>query len=77
MQEHFDMTSKSKFQKEILSPVVKQGYLEQTCLNRYSSKQKYRITAAGMTVLQKIRPGVTFPNVCLTDPDNISSVSTQ
>ena len=77
MQEHFDMTSKSKFQKEILSPVVKQGYLEQTCLNRYSSKQKYRLTAAGMTVLQKIRPGVTFPNVCLTDPDNISSVSTQ
>lgn len=76
MREHLGMTSKSKFRKELLSPVVKRGYLKQTCPNPHSSKQKYRLTEAGLTVLREIRPGKTFFGVSRTELDTVSGVPT-
>ena len=69
------MTSKSKFHKGILSPLTSAGFLEMTCVNT-SSKQKYRLTEAGLTVLRKIRPGKTFFGVSRTEPETVSGVST-
>ena len=75
MQGHLKMTSKSKFHKGVLSPLVSAGFLEKTCVNSSSSKQKYRLTEAGLTVLREIRPGKTFFGVSHTDLGTDSSVS--
>lgn len=75
MQGHLKMTSKSKFQKGVLSPLVSAGFLEKTCVNSSSSKQKYRLAEAGLTVLREIRPGKTFFGASQTDPGTDSSVS--
>ena len=74
MREHFKMTSKSKFRKGVLSPLISAGFLEMTCVNT-SSKQKYRLTEAGLTVLREIRPGKTFFGVSRTEPETVSGVS--
>ncbi|MBO5680557.1 MAG: hypothetical protein J6T08_02470, partial [Lentisphaeria bacterium] len=74
MQGHLKMTSKSKFHKGVLSPLISAGFLEMTCVNT-SSKQKYRLTEAGLTVLREIRPGKTFFGASQTDPGTDSSVS--
>ena len=74
MREHFKITSKSKFRKGVLSPLISAGFLEMTCVNT-SSKQKYRLTEAGLTVLRKIRPGKTFFGVNRTEPETVSGVS--
>ena len=75
LREHLKMTSKSKFHKGVLSPLTSAGFLEMTCVNT-SSKQKYRLTEAGLTVLRKIRPGKTFFGVSRTEPETVSGVST-
>ena len=75
MQGHLKMTSKSKFHKGVLSPLVSAGFLEKTCVNSSSSKQKYRLAEAGLTVLREIRPGKTFFGMSQTDPGTDSSVS--
>ena len=74
MREHLKMTSKSKFRKGVLSPLISAGFLEMTCVNT-SSKQKYRLTEAGLTVLREIRPGKTFFGVSRTEPETVSGVS--
>ena len=74
MREHLKMTSKSKFHKGVLSPLISAGFLEMTCVNT-SSKQKYRLTEAGLTVLREIRPGKTFFGVSRTEPETVSGVS--
>ena len=74
MRGHLKMTSKSKFHKGVLSPLVSAGFLEKTCVNT-SSKQKYRLTEAGLTVLREIRPGKTFFGVSRTEPETVSGVS--
>ena len=73
MREHLKMTSKSKFHKGVLSPLISAGFLEMTCVNT-SSKQKYRLTEAGLTVLREIRPGKTFFGVSRTEPETVSGV---
>ena len=74
MREHLKMTSKSKFHKGVLSPLISASFLEMTCVNT-SSKQKYRLTEAGLTVLREIRPGKTFFGVSRTEPETVSGVS--
>lgn len=74
MQGHLKMTSKSKFHKGVLSPLVSAGFLEKTCVNSFSSKQKYRLAEAGLTVLREIRPGKTFFGVSQTEPETVFSI---
>lgn len=74
MREHLKMTSKSKFRKGVLSPLISAGFLEMTCVNT-SSKQKYRLTEAGLTVLREIRAGKTFFGMSRTEPETVSGVS--
>ena len=71
MQEHLKITSKSNFQKNILAPLVRHGYLEKTCQKSASPYQKYRISPLGLTVLRQNRPGRTFFGLCQTVPEAI------
>jgi ATP-dependent DNA helicase RecG len=50
-------TNRTKFRQQVLNPLLAQGLIEMTIPDKpRSSKQKYRLTAAGRQVMEAARP---------------------
>ena len=75
MREHIKETSKSRFRKTVLLPLCERGLLEFVCADAHSSKQSYRITPLGVSVLKESRPGRTYSEPSHTDSEAAPTVS--
>ena len=69
MMNHIKEDSKSRFQKTTLKLLRDRRYLEFACADANSSRQRYRITPAGMTALRQARPGRTYSVPSRTDSE--------
>jgi ATP-dependent DNA helicase RecG len=58
LMDRFTHTNRTRFKKQVLTPLLAAGLLEMTIPNKpTSSKQKYRLTGAGVTAIEKTSGG--------------------